>query len=163
MTVARASLRSPWTHRRSRTVELKNAASITDREGDRFFTAGHCLAEIVFDGSISGTEDPTPYRSNRWFAPAERPGYRLPLPPARYRVTLHFAEVTIGHENTRVFDVEIEDRVVLERLDVYREVGFAAAFKRSWEIEVRDGFLDITLVHRIENPLLSGIEIERLE
>jgi hypothetical protein len=58
-----------------------------------------------------------------------------------------------------VFDIALEGRVVLESFDP-RAAGFATAQVKSFAVDVTDGRLEIDLVHRVENPKISAIEIE---
>ena len=38
--------------------------------------------------------------------------------------------------------------------------GFATAWKKAFRVEVRDGFLDVELVPVVENPSITGLEVE---
>ena len=89
----------------------------------------------------------------------DRAGYAIPLPRGRYRVTLHFAEIWFAVPGMRRFDVRIEGSEVLREHEPLSK-GFLAADARSFEVEVRDGTLDIEFVRRVEDPAVSGLEIE---
>jgi hypothetical protein len=141
---------------------------------DRFFTSGHQDMEdlersdevedlLPFAGDVHGTESPPLYRTGRVFLSEDLhpAGYLLPLPPGRYRVTLHFAEVRLKAPERRAFDVLLEGKMVLENYDPASH-GFATAEKKSFETEVRDGILSIEFVRRVRDPKISAIEIERL-
>jgi serine/threonine protein kinase/Flp pilus assembly protein TadD len=135
---------------------------------DRFHRGGRTdlpSGEVSrFGGAISGTHRPFLHRGGRWFPEgAPRPGYSVPLPPGRWRVTLHFAETWFRHAGARVFDIVLEERVVLEAYDPFAAVGFAAADPKEFAVEVRDGALDIDFVHRADCPRISAIEIERAD
>ena len=80
------------------------------------------------------------------------------MPRGRYRVTLHFAEVWFPKAGKRSFDVHVEDRRVL---DAY-EPKVRRAESIPVEVEVDDGELAVTFTHRLDNPKISGIEIEHL-
>jgi len=111
--------------------------------------------------SISGTTDDPLYKSGRW-DPLPGPGlqYSFDVPTGNYTVNLHFAEfydaAVVG---LRVFDVVIEDELVLDDFDIYREVGLNAALIESFSVAVTDGQLNIEFLHEIENPKISAIEI----
>ena len=126
------------------------------RGGQRYFE--HRGGDFLYEGEIAGTDDPFLYRSERWFYPEPAPSYRFFVPPGRYTVRLHFAEITYEKTATRVFDIALEGRVVLESFDP-RAAGFATAQVKSFEVDVTDGCLEIDLVHRLENPKISAIEI----
>jgi hypothetical protein len=130
---------------------------------DRFFTSGATYLEgrRTFNGEIAGTADAALYRTERHFPPSrgEASGYRIPLPPGEYRVTLHFAEVYFQRPGARVFDVSIEGRRVLEGFEPLA-AGFAAAVVKSFEVEAVDGLLVVELEGRTGEPKLSALEIE---
>ena len=93
-------------------------------------------------------------------------GYRIPLPAGRYRIVLHFAEIYWGLPHAlggkRVFGVLAEGRPVLESYDP-GAAGFATATTKDFEVEVRDGWLDIEFVPRVGDPKFAAIQIEPLE
>jgi hypothetical protein len=129
---------------------------------DRFFTGGNPAGP--FDVEIAGMADAPLYLCERWFPADEMgsAGYRIPLPPGRYRVTLHFAEVWWYAPGLRKFDAVIEGRKVLEDYDPFA-AGFATAEEKTWEVSIEDGLLEIEFLHKVNNPKVSAIEIERLD
>jgi PKD repeat protein len=60
----------------------------------------------------------------------------------------------------RVFDVTLDNQVVLDDLDLSGTVGHDIGTMRSFDI-VSDGTVNIGFVHGVENPLVNGIEIVR--
>ncbi len=132
---------------------------------DRFFTGGRLFfgqrGGTLYSGGIAGTDDPQVYRSERWFG-SPNAAYRIPLPPSRYRIALHFAEIRYAQPAARVFDVVVEGERWLERFEPFAS-GFATAVVETRELTIDDGCLDIEFVHRRENPKISGIEIVRLD
>jgi tetratricopeptide (TPR) repeat protein len=128
---------------------------------DRFFTGGSeggCLSI-----EIDGTEEDALYQTERWFpGTGSLAAYRLPVPPGRSRVTLHFAETWFCAPGMRRFDVLIEGEPLLPDHE-----PFAAGPRRAncvtREVYVADGILDITFVHKVDNPTVAGIEVERLD
>jgi tetratricopeptide (TPR) repeat protein len=140
---------------------------------DRFFRGGLRLNELVdgrprrdplpYEGDVASTEDATLYRTQRWFPPGEAsPAYRLPLPPGPYRVTLHFAEVVHREPEKRVFDIDLEGKTVLEGWEPFR-AGFATPSQHTFEVKADDGLLDIGFSRRLDNPIVSALEIRRLD
>lgn len=87
---------------------------------------------------------------------------------ARYTVRLAFAELDAAPPGTRVFDVKLQDKVVLEGFDVAKEAGGPnrALVKEFRGIEVKDK-LKIDFVPRAkkpergELPVLQGLEVVR--
>jgi hypothetical protein len=116
-----------------------------------------------FGGAIEGTDEDPLYQTERYF-PAATPGrapYEVPLPPGRYRVTLHFAEVWHRGSGERVFDILLEGRTVLEGFEP-GAAGFATAVRKSFEVDVKDGLLELAFRRRAGHPKVSAIEIERI-
>ncbi|MCD6166727.1 VCBS repeat-containing protein, partial [bacterium] len=131
-------------------------------EADREYSAGgygYVGGRVYFrSDSIRNTEDDVLYQSERY----KMDGYRFDLPNGSYEVQLLFAEIYCTQVGQRVFDVYIEDNLVLDDLDIYGLVGRNAALVRTFEVEVTDGTLDITFGQEIENPKISAIEVSAL-
>lgn len=97
--------------------------------------------------------------------------YDIPVSNGTYTVKLHFAEIywgvqktdaegTEGGEGSRVFEVDIEEMSILNKLDVFQVTGGAAiAFTRMYDIEVSDGELNIVFTSSVDKPKVSAIEI----
>jgi serine/threonine protein kinase/WD40 repeat protein len=134
---------------------------------DRFHLGGLGVREepeAAAGPPISGTEEAPLYQSARSF-PGDRlirPAYRVPVPAGRYAVSLHFAEIRSKNPGGRVFGATIERKVVLESHELLR-AGFAAAEVKSFDVEVRDGFLDLDFLAEQADPMISAIAIERRE
>ncbi len=84
----------------------------------------------------------------------------------RYRVRLHFAEPQGLTAGARVFDVKLQDRLVLDGFDIAAESGGCnAPLVREFEAEAT-GTLRVELMRAggegAPGPVLSGIEVERL-
>jgi hypothetical protein len=114
---------------------------------------------------VAGTEDDPLYQTERWF-PSDLPGsqgYRIPVPQGQYRVSLHFAEIFLRERGARVrvFDVRLEGKPVLESYEPLA-AGFATAETKTFDVEVRDGFLDVEFKPRADSPKISAIAIEAL-
>lgn len=134
---------------------------------DRFFLGGNITGEGSSGGGspeTQGTADARIYKSQRSFPGSRqlRPGYRVPFVPGRLRVSLHFAEIVHRNLGTRVFTVLLERKPVLVGYEPLR-AGFATPDAKTFEIEVADGFLDIDFLAERAEPMISAIEIERVE
>lgn len=95
------------------------------------------------------------------------------LPAGRYRVRLLFAEIYFGAgcaggggSGSRVFDVRLEGATVLAGLDVHALAGCAAGsvttaapLARTFEVQVVDGALDVSLPASANNAKLSALEV----
>lgn len=135
---------------------------------DRFAFGGEIAKLDALE--IDGTANDPLYQTERWFPLPETGGlssYLLPLPPGRYQVRLHFAEVWWRIPGFRRFDVILQGERVLVSFDLVREAGFAHAIVREFETTVTNGSLEIRLErphHQffVVEPKLSAIEVERL-
>jgi hypothetical protein len=99
----------------------------------------------------------------------------VPLPPGTYRVRLYFAEVywgpgceKEGGVNTRVFDIALEGKTVLQNFDIFKESGGCVASTSSdsgvpvvktFEIAVNDGILDISMPATHDRAKISALEV----
>ena len=73
--------------------------------------------------------------------------YRLPVPEGRYRVELYFAETWFPAVNAagyRVFDVAVNEKIVLKNLDVWSEIGHNRVFKKVISADSENGQLVIS-------------------
>jgi hypothetical protein len=112
--------------------------------------------------TIAGTSDPALYRDGRY----DEPGtpelqYSFSVPSGKYQVKLHFAEnyAPLFAVGARVFDVQLEGSTVFSNVDIYKEAGASTALVKSTTVDVSDGMLNVTLLHKTENPVISAIEV----
>ena len=94
--------------------------------------------------------------------------YQFAVPDGEYRVELYFAEPWLGkHEGTgidcdgeRIFDVAINDSVVVDDLDLWAEAGFAGACKKVVDIKVKGGLLTVSFPEvKVGEAIISAIAI----
>ncbi len=87
--------------------------------------------------------------------------YRLDMPDGTYNVTLMFAELQYDAPGKRVFNVKINGKTVLDKLDIFAAAGKDRALDRTFRaIAVKGGKLAIDLLPRMDKPLLAGIVID---
>lgn len=101
------------------------------------------------------------FQTGRFFADWNVPApYIYEIPVHRdheFVVTLMWAENYFTDSGFRVFDVYIEGSLMIDNLDIFREVGKDSALSITLKTFVSDGSLTIELVPKIENPKLSAI------
>lgn len=94
--------------------------------------------------------------------------YQFAVPDGEYRVELYFAEPWLGKhegagidcEGERIFDVAINDSVVVDDLDLWAETGFAGACKKVVDIKVKGGLLIISFPEvKVGEAIISAIAI----
>lgn len=70
--------------------------------------------------------------------------YKVRVPYGKYNVKVMFAENYFTSSGSRVFDVYLEQNLVIENLDIYAQVGSNAAYIREFsDVQVSDGTVDI--------------------
>jgi len=93
--------------------------------------------------AISGTTDAVLYQSERY----NFTGYSFDVPNGTYNVVLRFAEIyQYAVKGSRIFDVKLEDQVVIKDLDIMARVGTFAALDFTFPVTVTDGQLNLTLI-----------------
>ena len=127
---------------------------------DRSYTGG---LKSSSSAPIAGTNDDKLYQTERYenARSSATARYRLAVPNGNYRVRLHFAETFAPNfaQKKRVFDVKLENKTVVSRLDVFDRVGSNRALVIEVPATVRDKFLDLAFARRTQNPTLSAIEV----
>lgn len=105
---------------------------------------------------ISGTEEDVIYQSEKYGSV----GYKVRIPNGNYDIKLMFAENYFDNSGSRVFDVYLEHKRVIEFLDIYNEVGKNAALvKEITNVQVNDEVLDIQFAEEVDESLINGIVI----
>lgn len=140
-----------------RDTKNKPSPYVNAGKGDNF------VDKDVFRGVNNTTAPASIFDKKRW-DPEDGLGmaWDFPVTEARsYQIKLFFAETddNIDEEGERLFDIYIEDKLVLNDYDVYEEVGPQTATKKSFTVTVTDGNIDIDFRHEIDNPFVNGIEI----
>lgn len=94
--------------------------------------------------------------------------YQFAVPDGEYRVELYFAEPWLGKhegagidcEGERIFDVAINDSVVVDDLDLWAEAGFAGACKKVVDVKVKGGLLTVSFPKvKVGEAIISAIAI----
>ena len=88
----------------------------------------------------------------------------VPLPSGQYDVTLHFAEPDEVEGGERVFDTFIEERRVIEALDIMasRDGKIRSALTVTLpDVEVADGELSLRFEASAGKPVLSALVVRR--
>ena len=127
---------------------------------DTGFTGGSIT---TVSNQIFGTSDPALYQRDRWDPPtALEMSYAFNVPNGSYTVKLHFVEHWSGGQavGRRIFDVSIENQLVLDNLDIFAEAGGYTLLVKTLQVTVADGQLNINFAHgSADDPLIGAIEI----
>lgn len=112
--------------------------------------------------TVTGTSDPTLYQTERYFAkPAG--GYVFSLPNGQYEVELRFAEIFGRDPGRRVFNVDLEGTIVLANLDIASNVGLNVALNRTYQVNVTDGQLNLTLTPITDSAKINALRVTRVD
>jgi hypothetical protein len=80
-------------------------------------------------------------------------------PNGVYEVELLFADLTVSRAGQRMFDVLLEDQVVLPWHDVVYEVGPLAAETRKFIVTVSDGKVDLRFLNKKNKAIINAIRV----
>jgi hypothetical protein len=107
--------------------------------------------------AISGTAEEPIYRDIR-----DRVyGYHLAVPNGTYTVILKFCELELKEKGRRVFDISLQGKKVLEKLDIFARSGFRRALDlRFGDVIVENGRLEVDFADRIHYPSIAGLVIQ---
>ncbi|MCD6116672.1 family 16 glycosylhydrolase [bacterium] len=109
--------------------------------------------------SVSGTDEDQIYRS--WLQGLA--AYRIRVPNGVYNIKMLFSENIFENSGLRCFDVYIENVLVIENLDIFKEVGkHAAHIEGINNVSVNDGIIDVHFSAVVNEPVLSGLIIEQV-
>ena len=133
-------------------------------EGDRYFKGGHPV-QAVYEPLIRAED------RNLWlnYRGGEEFEYDIPLKAGPHELHLHFAEpvygvdaVAGGGEATRIFDVSVNDRKLLDYFDIIRDAGGARIADEKVFNDISaaaDGMLHLRFAARSSEAIVNGIEI----
>ena len=142
-------------------INVGATASFVDAGGhtwqaDAFFTDGQTKSGVY---DVAGTGDDAVFAPRR-FGPAFN--YAIPIASAgTYRVTLLMAEPWFTGRGQRIFNVAAEGATRLANFDLMTAAATKTAVKRSFDVPVTDGTLNLDFTGVVENALVSGIAVER--
>ncbi|MDZ4700414.1 MAG: malectin domain-containing carbohydrate-binding protein, partial [Rhodothermales bacterium] len=121
------------------------------------------ISKAAFVGSNTTDAPSEIFSSNRWDpVGGTLMEWNFPVGLAGdYEVNLYFAETGTATNDIgeRLFDVVIENNLVLNDYDVVADAGYQTAVKKSFIVTVSDGNIDINFFRVVDNPFVSGIEI----
>jgi hypothetical protein len=125
---------------------------------------GHKSLKYGGTHSFGLIEKPTDiHQSERWADVGL--GYEFKLNPGRYEIVLHFSETNpdFAAKGKRLFDIEINEKKVAEKVDVFTEAG---GVSRPWQfrkiVDLKNGELEIKLMANPVGPAIKGLEIRGL-
>ncbi len=129
------------------------------KKGGAYGFVGGDTIDRGADMKIAGTNDPHIYQTEHW----SMDSFIAEVPNGKYTVRMHFAETYEGidSEGPRVYEVKLQDAVVLKDFDISKATGGVqkALIKEFKGIAVSNGILRIDFVSKLQNPEINAIEI----
>jgi len=106
---------------------------------------------------IADTENDPLYQTVIWDVKA----YRLKVPNGTYTVTLKFCEPHYNAVGKRIFGIELQGKRVINKLDIFAEVGKNRALDYTFEdVKVTNGLLEINFVKVVEFPCIAAFVVQ---
>ncbi len=139
----------PWNPYLGKKIEIPDPKTTEGREGGNVAT---------FPGNtIADTEHGALYQTVTY----DMKAYRLKVPNGAYAVRLQFCEPHYGEAGKRVFGVTLQDKKVIDKLDVFATVGKNRALDYFFPgVEVSNGILDIQFDSIVEFPCMAAFVVE---
>ncbi len=138
-----------WNPHFGKTVEPVDARQLEGRRGGEVATFPN--------NPIADTQDDPLYQTVVY----NLDGYQIKVPDGTYTVRLRFCEPHYSDKAKRVFGIRVQGRRVVERLDVFEQVGKNRALDYTFAgIEVTDRMLRIDFVPVVELPCIAAFEIK---
>ncbi|WP_031427815.1 PKD domain-containing protein [Flavimarina sp. Hel_I_48] len=145
------------------------SATNVNLEGHTF--VGDINTPSIYNGSYTYEDSSAPvtslYRTERGTeANLGTLNYAIPVPNGIYTVSTYHAELWWGKKGSRatagkrVFDILIEGNLVKDNFDIFRESNNRPTKLSFYNIEVKDGILNMSLPASVDKPTISGIAIE---
>ena len=109
------------------------------------------------DSRFAAADHNTVYQTVRYGMKA----YHIDVPNGTYSVTLKLCEPCYAEKGKRVFDAEVQGKMLFEQLNVLAAVGKDHALDKTANgVRVTDGRLTIEFIAETEFPCIAGIVIE---
>lgn len=126
-------------------------------EADSHFSGG---AASTILASISNTESPELFQSERWSDPDQGDlSYSFEADPGVYTVRLYFAEIYFNSAGERIFGYDINGDAKATGWDIAAENGPGAAVVKEYAAESVNGKIAINFHNEVEYAKISAIEI----
>lgn len=86
-------------------------------------------------------------------------GYKVAVPNGDYVVTFVLAEPYWKAAGKRVFSATAEGTTAFSNLDIYAAVGHDKELRKTVQVSVQDGVLDVGFSAKVNNAIASGIVV----
>lgn len=144
--------------------------------GKKFRLQNNSRLPYGTDKNIIGTDDDPIYQTQITGIKQ----YRFEVPPGKYEISFHFAELTGGKTNAlpynlsedqnseqikkRVFNISVNGQVTLDHFNIADEYGLAKAVVKSTTITVNNDegiLIDFTPIE--DEPVLNALQLKKLD
>ncbi len=136
-----------------------------ERDGrHRYIIASHqfnTMSEAKVTDQISGTDDDPLYQTEHY---GDSLGMRYTIedvPKGENTITLKFAEVYFEYPEKRIFDVSVNDSLILNDFDIYARAGKNTAWDTTFTIQNNTGMVHIAFPRtKVNNAKLCAFRID---
>ncbi len=89
--------------------------------------------------------------------------FQVDVKPGTYEVIYTGMETDFKKPKKRVFSIKAEGEEKVRQLDLVEEAGFKKMHRTTFTVPVRDGTLNLNLVPVKNDPLITAIEVHRVQ
>ncbi|WP_221389559.1 malectin domain-containing carbohydrate-binding protein [Dyadobacter sp. NIV53] len=88
--------------------------------------------------------------------------YEIPLANGNYRIRMHLVENFFSGAGLRVFNATLENQLVINNLDIFKEVGYRFAYVKDFSAVISDGVLNINFDPSANRVAIAAVEIYKV-
>ena len=137
---------------------------------DSYYTGGRSFTNYGIS-DIKDTSEDIIYKTERSTGTGSGGfSYSVPVANGNYQVKVHLAEIYWGAtgggpggKGKRLINLSIEGKKSLSGLDIIKEVGSETALIKTFDVTVKDGFLNLDLTASKNEPKIAALEIIKKE
>jgi hypothetical protein len=85
--------------------------------------------------------------------------YSFSVPNGNYLITLKFAEIAEAAKKSRIFNVSVNGKKSISKLDIAQKVGLRKAYDVTIPVAVSNGNISIQFTSMKGSPQINGIQI----
>jgi len=137
-----------------------NAVNGNVFESDRLYSLPSSAKYYSGIGDILNTDDEPLFRSERITSTSNNLKYNFKAQPGLYSVTFLWTEQnTVMNAGERVFDVYVEDSLVINDLDIIAVAGYKTAYSFTHNFRLMDTTLNIKVVDVVGKAKINALKV----
>ncbi|MBX2842468.1 MAG: T9SS type A sorting domain-containing protein [Flammeovirgaceae bacterium] len=108
---------------------------------------------------IDNTQFDELYKSEIWCEQDTTILFKFPVENGKYTMHLHFADLYSSDEGTKLANVKIQDKLILQNFDVVKDAGIGKAIVKSFNVSVTEEEISLELKSILGYNQISAVEI----